>query len=69
MTVIIFIIFVILKNLRAYSPACKMIGNIGYTELSKNGDFIIGGLFSLDNSGRTPEQDFSTPPNLTSCRG
>lgn len=69
MNVEILIIFAVLKNLAAYSPVCKMIGSTGYTELSKDGDFIIGGIFSLDNSGLTFKHNFTTPPTNPICRG
>lgn len=69
MNVVILIIFAILKNLTAYSPVCKMIGSTGYIELSKDGDFIIGGLFSLDNSGRISTHNFSLPPTNPICHG
>ena len=68
MNIVIFIIFAILKNITAYTPTCKMIGSTGYTELSNDGDFIIGGLFSLDNSALNSERDFRTPPTMAVCR-
>ena len=44
------ILITLLVKGQSEEQACKLIGQTGYLEFSKDGDLIIGGIFSLNRS-------------------
>lgn len=44
------ILFTLMLKTKAEEYDCKLIGQTGYLEFSKDGDLIIGGIFSINSS-------------------
>ncbi|XP_064158432.1 extracellular calcium-sensing receptor-like [Anguilla rostrata] len=53
---------------RAQKPFCRLLGPIQNPELSKHGDVIIGGIFSLDSSNIIETDDFTIKPTKGGCK-
>ncbi|XP_048837924.1 extracellular calcium-sensing receptor-like [Brienomyrus brachyistius] len=52
---------------RAQNPTCKLVGNAEVPDLSKDGDFIIGGVFSFDNINTKDNFEFTVQPTFSKC--
>jgi len=52
---------------KAEKPLCRMMGDPKYPLLSKDGDIIIGALFSVHGIESLPSFEFTQKPLLLSC--
>ena len=56
------ILITLLVKGQSEEQACKLIGQTGYLEFSKDGDIIIGGIFSLNASRVTENNGYHAYP-------
>ena len=68
MGLISIILITLLVKSKSEEQACKLIGQTGYLEFSKDGDLIIGGIFSLDSTQGTNNHGYHAYPSLF-CTG
>uniref|UniRef100_A0A8C5B6R1 G-protein coupled receptors family 3 profile domain-containing protein n=1 Tax=Gadus morhua TaxID=8049 RepID=A0A8C5B6R1_GADMO len=61
------ILITLLVKGQSEEQACKLIGQTGYLEFSKDGDLIIGGIFSLNSSRAIDNYGYHAYPALF-CR-
>ena len=61
------ILITLLVKSKSEEQACKLIGQTGYLEFSKDGDLIIGGIFSLNSSRAIDNYGYHAYPALF-CR-
>ena len=59
--------FALLARTNAENQTCKVIGQTGFMEFSKEGDFIIGGVFSLSRTSILVDNGYQTLP-YTYCK-
>uniref|UniRef100_A0A8C5CMD0 Receptor ligand binding region domain-containing protein n=1 Tax=Gadus morhua TaxID=8049 RepID=A0A8C5CMD0_GADMO len=62
MGLISIILFTLLIKSKSEEQACRLIGQTGYLEFSKDGDIIIGGIFSLNASRVTENNGYHAYP-------
>ena len=62
------ILFTLLVKGNSEEQTCKLIGQTGFLEFSKDGDLIIGGLFSLDSTQVTENYGYHAYPSVF-CTG
>ena len=67
MGLISIILLTLLVKSDSEEQACKRIGQTGYLEFSKNGDLIVGGIFSLNSSRVIDNNGYRAYPSLY-CR-
>ncbi|XP_048837910.1 extracellular calcium-sensing receptor-like [Brienomyrus brachyistius] len=53
---------------RAQDPSCKYLGSAEVPDLSKEGDIIIGGIFSYDTLNIEVKHEFNVKPTLFKCK-
>ena len=53
----------------ASSLRCKLQGTTGVPAFSMDGDYVIGGVFSLHNSMHTVKHNYTTIPEPLRCTG
>ena len=59
--------FSLLARTNAENQTCKVIGQTGFMEFSKEGDLIIGGVFSLSGKSILVDNGYQTLP-YTYCK-
>uniref|UniRef100_A0A3Q2XNT1 Extracellular calcium-sensing receptor-like n=1 Tax=Hippocampus comes TaxID=109280 RepID=A0A3Q2XNT1_HIPCM len=52
-----------LATTKAESQTCKLIGQTGFLEFSKEGDLLIGGIFSLASTRKLNDNDYEAVPH------
>lgn len=52
-----------LTTTKAESQTCKLIGQTGFLEFSKEGDLLIGGIFSLASTRKLNDNDYEAVPH------
>ncbi|XP_077397847.1 extracellular calcium-sensing receptor-like [Festucalex cinctus] len=58
------IIFIsLLTMIKAENQTCKLIGQTGFLEFSKEGDLLIGGIFSLSSTRTLDDNDYEAVPH------
>ena len=62
------ILITLLVKGKSEEQACKLLGRTGFLEFSKDGDLIIGGIFSLDSTQGTDNYGYHAYPSLF-CTG
>lgn len=53
---------------RAQDLSCKYFGSAEVPDLSKEGDIIIGGIFSYDTLNIEVKHEFKVKPTLFKCK-
>lgn len=56
------ILFALLVRTKSDNQTCKLIGQTGFMEFSKEGDFIIGGVFSVSSTRKLIDNDYQALP-------
>ncbi|XP_071353340.1 extracellular calcium-sensing receptor-like [Trachinotus anak] len=56
------ILFTLLAGIRSENQTCKMIGQTGFMEFSKEGDLIIGGIFSMTSTRELVDNGYQALP-------
>ena len=62
------ILITLLAKGNSEEQACKLIGQTGFLEFSKDGDLILGGIFSLDSTQVTENYGYHAYPSIF-CTG
>lgn len=52
----------LLAGIESENQTCKLIGDTGFMEFSQEGDFIIGGVFSVTSTRRLVDNGYQTLP-------
>ncbi|KAM9733715.1 extracellular calcium-sensing receptor-like [Menidia menidia] len=61
------ILLTLLARTKSENETCKMIGQSGFMEFFKEGDFFIGGVFSIESSMTLVDNDYQALP-YTYCK-
>ena len=61
------ILFALLARAKSEKQKCKVIGQTGFMEFSKEGDLIIGGVFSMSSTKILVDNGYQTLP-YTYCK-
>ncbi|XP_074496727.1 extracellular calcium-sensing receptor-like [Sebastes fasciatus] len=61
------ILFTLLARARSENQSCKVIGQTGFMEFSKEGDLIIGGVFSMSSTRKLIDNGYQAFPQ-TYCK-
>ncbi|XP_034460699.1 extracellular calcium-sensing receptor-like [Hippoglossus hippoglossus] len=61
------ILFTLLAGIKSEKQTCKVIGQTGFKEFSKDGDLIIGGVFSLSTTRKLIDNGYHALP-YTYCK-
>ncbi|KAG7480172.1 extracellular calcium-sensing receptor-like [Solea senegalensis] len=61
------LLFTLLATTKSQTQTCKMIGQTGFQEFSKDGDLIIGGVFSMTSSRKLIDNGYHELP-YTYCK-
>uniref|UniRef100_A0A667Z8M4 G-protein coupled receptors family 3 profile domain-containing protein n=1 Tax=Myripristis murdjan TaxID=586833 RepID=A0A667Z8M4_9TELE len=56
------ILFILLAETKSENQTCKVIGQTGFMEFSKDGDLIIGGVFSLSGTRKIEDNGYQALP-------
>nr|XP_061828134.1 extracellular calcium-sensing receptor-like [Nerophis lumbriciformis] len=59
----IMIMFNLLVMTKSENQTCKLIGHTGYLEFSKEGDLLIGGIFSMTSTRTLIDNDYEAVPH------
>lgn len=51
----------------AEEPACQQIGDVEDAELIKNGDIMLGGIFSFHSSWKNIQENYEKKPQRLQC--
>ena len=54
--------FALLARTHSESQTCKLIGQTGFKEFSKEGDLMIGGVFSMSSTRKLKDNDYQAIP-------
>ena len=52
----------LLAKTQSDSSACKLIGQTGYVEIAKDGDLLVGGIFTLESRRKQIDYGYKKPP-------
>lgn len=63
MGLITIILFVLLTMVKSGSQTCKLIGETGFLEFSKDGDLVIGGVFSMSKRRILEDYGYTALPH------
>ena len=61
------ILFTMLAGIKSEKQTCKLIGQTGFKEFSKDGDLIIGGVFALSGTPKLIDNGYYALP-YTYCK-
>lgn len=61
------ILLTLLTRTKSEKQTCKLIGQTGFMEFSKEGDLIIGGVFSMTSTRKLEDNDYQALP-YTYCK-
>lgn len=64
---IIALLFTLLVKTKSDNQTCKLIGQTGFMEFSKEGDLIIGGVFSMTSTRELVDKGYQALPD-TYCK-
>lgn len=64
---IIIVLFTLLVRTESENQTCKVIGQTGFMEFSKEGDLIIGGVFSMTSTRTLVDNGYQALP-YTYCK-
>lgn len=64
---IIAVLFTLLVTTKSDNQTCKLIGQTGFMEFSKEGDLIIGGVFSITSTRTLVDKGYQALPD-TYCK-
>lgn len=67
-TVVLFIYCLLLMERRSKTQACTVTGQTGFMEFSKEGDLIIGGVFSMSSRRVLVDNDYMAIPSAYCTR-
>lgn len=67
-TVVLFIYCLLLMETRSKTQACTVTGQTGFMEFSKEGDLIIGGVFSMSSRRVLVDNDYMAIPSAYCTR-
>lgn len=56
------VLFTLLVRTKTENPTCKIIGQTGFKEFSKDGDLIIGGVFSITSTRKLIDNGYHALP-------
>ena len=59
---IIIFFFALLARTKSEKQTCKLIGQTGFMEFSKEGDLMIGGVFSISGTDILVDNGYQTLP-------
>lgn len=62
MSMITLILFTLLARIKSDNNTCRLIGQTGFMEFSKEGDLIIGGLFSMSSTRTLIDNNYQALP-------
>lgn len=62
MSMITLILFTLLARIKSDNHTCILIGQTGFMEFSKEGDLIIGGLFSMSSTRTLIDNNYQALP-------
>uniref|UniRef100_A0A3B4HBX9 Extracellular calcium-sensing receptor-like n=1 Tax=Pundamilia nyererei TaxID=303518 RepID=A0A3B4HBX9_9CICH len=62
MSMITLILFTLLARIKSDNHTCRLIGQTGFMEFSKEGDLIIGGLFSMSSTRTLIDNNYQALP-------
>lgn len=62
------ILFTLLAKTKSDNQTCRMIGQTGFMEFSKEGDLIIGGVFSMTSTRTLIDNDYHALPHTYCIR-
>ena len=57
------ILFTLLARTMSENQTCNFIGQTGFMEFSKEGDLIIGGVFSITSTRKLNDNGYQALPN------
>lgn len=60
---IIAVLFTLLVKTKSDNQTCKLIGQTGFMEFSKEGDLIIGGVFSMTSTRKLVDKGYQALPD------
>lgn len=61
------ILFILLAETKSENQTCKVIGQTGFLEFSKEGDLLIGGVFSMSSTRTVIDNGYQAIP-YTVCK-
>lgn len=61
------ILFTVLAGIKSENTTCRVIGQTGFREFSKDGDLIIGGVFSMSSTRKLIDNGYQSFP-YTYCQ-
>lgn len=64
---LLFVLFLKAFGVEEDAALCQMMGSPGFPLLSKDGDIMIGGAFSIHSQISKPALSFRDPPELLQC--
>lgn len=56
------ILFTLLARTNSESQICKLIGQTGFKAFSKEGDLMMGGVFSMSSTRKLIDNDYQAIP-------
>lgn len=56
------VFFTVLAGIKSENETCKMIGQKGFKEFSKEGDLMIGGVFSISSTRKLVDNNYQELP-------
>lgn len=59
---IVAVLFTLLVGAKTENHTCRIIGQTGFKEFSKEGDLIIGGVFSITSTRRLIDNGYQALP-------
>lgn len=62
MSMITLILFTLLARIKSDNNTCRLIGQTGFMEFSKEGDLIIEGLFSMSSTRTLIDNNYQALP-------
>lgn len=57
------ILLTLLARIKSENQTCKVIGQTGFMEFSKEGDLIIGGVFSITSTRKLIDNGYQAVPH------
>lgn len=57
------VFFTVLARIKSENETCKMIGQKGFKEFSKEGDLMIGGVFSISSTRKLVDKNYQELPH------
>ncbi len=61
------VLLTLLARTQSENQTCKLIGQSGFMEFSKEGDLIIGGVFSITSTRKLTDNGYQALPD-TYCK-